>query len=113
MEKENTEETFGAYLRRLRESREMTIRGVEDKILKLFPNSGHAHVSYSHLNKIEKDISPPPSPAKIRSLAKTYGENYEFMLYKAGYLDRNPFTEPKDWDERAQPPLEPNAKPFS
>lgn len=100
MTKEDKKETFGTYLLRLRESREMSIRGVEEKIIKLFPEDKHAHLSYSHLNKIEKDVSSPPSPAKLRSLAKIYGENYKFMLYKAGYLDENPFSEPKDWNAK-------------
>ncbi len=96
MDKED-KTTFGIYLRHLRESRELNLRAVEEKIIKLFPDDKHAHLSHSHLNQIEKDNASPPSPLKLKSLAKIYGENYEFMLYKAGYLERNPLAGPEEW----------------
>lgn len=88
---------FGVYLRNLRESRELSARVVEDKVRRLFPNDKHYHISQGHLTQIEREEKPPPFPLKLKALAKVYGENYEMMLYKAGYLDKNPAKEPNQW----------------
>lgn len=91
---------FGDYLRNLRESREMSARMVEEKVRKLYPDDKHYHISQGHLTQIERAEKPPPFPLKLKALAKVYGENYEIMLYKAGYLDKNPATEPNEWSQQ-------------
>lgn len=98
--KENPKGTFGAYLRQLRQSRELTVRGVAKKTMEAAPDNKKAWISSAHLVHVEKGNSLPPSPEKLRSLAKIYGENYEFMLYKAGYLPQNPLKGPEDWTHK-------------
>lgn len=100
MTKENTKDSFGSYLKDLRSARDLTIREVADKTVKLFPNNKHAQVSHSYLTYLEKDKFIPP-PSRLKALAKAYSENYEFMLYKAGYLDRNPFKPMEELDTDA------------
>jgi len=97
---EKAENTFGNYLRNLRESREMSSRMVEEKVRRLYPDDKHYHISQGHLTQIERGEKPPPFPLKLKALAKVYGENYEIMLYKAGYLDKNPATEPNEWSQQ-------------
>lgn len=99
---EKNNNTFGEYLRNLRESREMSARMVEDKVHRLYPDEAdkHYHISQGHLTQIERGEKPPPFPLKLKALAKVYGENYEIMLYKAGYLDKNPATEPNEWSQQ-------------
>lgn len=88
---------FGQYLRNLRETRDLSSRMVEEKAQRLFPNDSHHQISQGHLTQIERGDKPPPHPLKLKALSQVYGENYEFMLFKAGYLDRNPVTEPQHW----------------
>ena len=98
---EKSDNSFGDYLRNLRESREMSARMVEDKVHRLYPDDNkHYHISQGHLTQIERGEKPPPFPLKLKALAKVYGENYEIMLYKAGYLDKNPATEPNEWSQQ-------------
>lgn len=97
MAKEKIKDSFGSYLKDLRSARDLTIREVADKTIKLFPDNKHAQVSHSYLTYLEKDKFIPP-PSKIKALALAYSENYEFMLYKAGYLDRNPFKPMEELD---------------
>lgn len=65
--------------------------------MELAPDNKKAWISSAHLVHVEKGNALPPSPEKLLSLSKIYGENYEFMLYKAGYLPKNPLKGPKDW----------------
>lgn len=97
---DNTEKNqkLGDYLRNLRESREMSVRMVEEKIAQLFPEQKQYQLSHMYLHQLEKGKTNP-SPAKLKALSKVYGESYEFMLYKAGFLERNPISTPKEWNK--------------
>ena len=74
------------------------MRAVAEKTAELFPDDKKAQISPANLVHVEKGNALPPAPEKLRSLAKVYGENYELILYKAGYLDRNPFKESRASD---------------
>lgn len=88
--------TFGAYLRGLRKERELTLKEVSDQAMKISPDDKRGWMSYAYLVHVEKGNVLPPSTDKLKSLAKIYGENYEFMLYKAGHLPTNPFASTKE-----------------
>ena len=94
--KTDLQTTFGAYLRGLRKAREMTLREVSEQATQISPNDKRGWMSYAYLVHVEKGTVLPPSTDKLKSLAKIYGEKYEFMLYKAGHLPTNPFASTKE-----------------
>jgi transcriptional regulator with XRE-family HTH domain len=70
---------FGAYIRELREklledSKEFSVRKVANKI----------GVEPAFLSKVERDIVPPPSEAKIIALADLLGADRDVLLAMAG-----------------------------
>ena len=70
---------FGAYVRELREklledSKEFSVRKVAIKI----------GVEPAFLSKVERDIVPPPSEAKIIALADLLGADRDILLAMAG-----------------------------
>lgn len=70
---------FGAYVRELREklledSKEFSVRKVAIKI----------GVEPAFLSKVERDIVPPPSEAKIIALADLLGADRDVLLAMAG-----------------------------
>jgi len=70
---------FGAYIRELREellkdSKEFSVRKVAIRI----------GVEPAFLSKVERDIVPPPSEAKIIALADLLGADRDVLLAMAG-----------------------------
>ena len=70
---------FGAHIRKLREellkdSKEFSVRKVAIKI----------GVEPAFLSKVERDIVPPPSEAKIIALADLLGADRDVLLAMAG-----------------------------
>lgn len=86
---EKFKKEFGAYMRKLRESKKSTIADVSGIFFQRFPDSIYQHIPLTceNLSRMEKGFFIP-NPFKIRELARLYGEKYEFLLYKAGYIDK-------------------------
>ena len=71
--------SFGSYVRARREAlnasdRSMSVRQVAKRI----------GVEPAFLSKIERDVAPPPSEAKIVALAEALGEDPDLLLAMAG-----------------------------
>lgn len=71
--------SFGSYVRARREAlnasdRSMSVRQVAQRI----------GVEPAFLSKIERDVAPPPSEAKIVALAEALGEDPDLLLAMAG-----------------------------
>ena len=71
--------TFGTYIRKRRselqgESPDFSVRRLARRI----------GVEPSYLSKVERDETPPPSEAKIMSLAEALGEDPDMLLAMAG-----------------------------
>ncbi len=71
--------SFGSYVRARREAlnasdRSMSVRQVAQRI----------GVEPAFLSKIERDVAPPPSEAKIVALADALGEDPDLLLAMAG-----------------------------
>lgn len=77
------DETFGQYIKQLREENGYSTKKVE-LITERLPEE--QHISKSYLSALERDKKPPPSSEKLQGLAKAYGLNYEDLMAKAGYL---------------------------
>ena len=90
------EEDFPAYMARLRISRKMSFRDVEGRsqelasVIKDPKKRSAAQISAGYLVHIEKG-KIIPSNKKLETLAKIYGEDPQFMLFKAGRNQINPF----------------------
>jgi transcriptional regulator with XRE-family HTH domain len=70
---------FGIHIRRQREAlRESDSRYSVRQV------AARIGVEPSYLSKIERDLEPPPSEAKIRALAKELGEDPDSLLALAG-----------------------------
>ncbi len=70
-------QTFGPYLRRLRRSKGLSLKQVEQA----------ARVSNAYLSQIERGIRKPPHPDILKRLALTYEVPVEELLEAAGYLE--------------------------
>lgn len=71
--------SFGSYVRARREAlnasdRSMSVRQVAQRI----------GLEPAFLSKIERDVAPPPSEAKIVALAEALGEDPDLLLAMAG-----------------------------
>lgn len=71
--------SFGSYVRARREAlnasdRSMSVRQVAQRI----------GVEPAFLSKIERDVAPPPSEAKIVALAEALGDDPDLLLAMAG-----------------------------
>lgn len=90
------EEDFPTYMARLRMSRKMSFRDVEGKSQEFASNitdpkkRAATQISAGYLVHIEKG-KIIPSNKKLETLAKIYGEDPQFMLFKAGRNQINPF----------------------
>lgn len=71
-----TNKELGEYLKKVRKSRDLSLRQVDYK----------SDVSFSHLSMIENG-SRKPSPLTLKELAKIYNLDYIDLYEKAGYLD--------------------------
>jgi HTH-type transcriptional regulator, competence development regulator len=66
--------TFGAFIRREREAREIGLREMAKKI----------GVSPTYLSKIERDEFPPPAEDKVKKMAEILGRDQDELLALAG-----------------------------
>lgn len=69
---------LGSYLKSIRLSLEMTLRGVEDATSR--------EVSNAYLSQLENGKVTKPSPHMLYSLAQAYGVSYENLMERAGYI---------------------------
>lgn len=70
-------ENFGTYMRRLRKTRQLTLKQVESQ----------ARVSNAYISQIERGLRNPPHPDILKRLAKTYDVPLRDLLVAAGYLE--------------------------
>lgn len=68
---------FGAYLRKLRQDKKLTIRQLEDL----------SKVSNGYISNFERGERGIPSPDILKKLAEPLGVDYETLMIKAGYWD--------------------------
>jgi len=71
--------SFGSYVRTRRE--ELSDR---DKSMSLRQVALRIGIEPAFLSKIERDVTPPPSEAKIVALAEALGEDPDLLLAMAG-----------------------------
>jgi len=72
-------ESFGSYMRRLRKSKGLTLKQVEN----------HAKVSNAYISQIERGLRNPPHPDILKRLAKAYDVQHRELLVVAGYLEED------------------------
>lgn len=70
-------QSFGGFLKALRQRAGLTLREVETK-------TGGA-VSNAYLSQLEGNKRPPPKPAILVALARVYGASQEIVFERAGY----------------------------
>lgn len=75
--------SLGAYLREIREDRQLSLRDVER--LAKEGNLG-AEVSSGYLSMLERDGVKGPSPRVLYALATVYEVEYMDLMRKAGYI---------------------------
>lgn len=73
-------ETFGQYIR----NRRLEAQTLGQADLSLRKVAALADLEPSYLSKIERDLQPPPSEAKIVALALALGEDPDVLLAMAG-----------------------------
>ncbi|MCG7406734.1 helix-turn-helix domain-containing protein [Paenibacillus sp. ACRRX] len=78
--------SFGSYLKMLREKKEMTIKQLSEE-------SG---ISNAQISRIENGIRKPPKPETIKKLSEALGADYKEMLTKAGHFEEDASEYP-DW----------------
>lgn len=67
--------SYGEYIKALRESKGLTLRDVERK----------TEVSNAYLSQLESGKIKQPSPITLYKLAELYGVKYEVLMEKVGY----------------------------
>ncbi|MGA8868067.1 MAG: helix-turn-helix transcriptional regulator [Candidatus Sulfotelmatobacter sp.] len=72
-------ESFGAYMRRLRKSKGLTLKQVETQ----------AKVSNAYISQIERGLRNPPHPDILKRLARAYDVQHRELLIAAGYLEED------------------------
>jgi len=72
-------ENFGNYMRRLRKSKGLTLKQVENQ----------AKVSNAYISQIERGLRNPPHPDILKRLAKAYDVQHRELLVAAGYLEED------------------------
>ena len=70
--------TLGQYLATVREDRGLSLREVEKGTNKV--------VSNAYLSQIENDQIKKPSPNILYALAELYGDSYEDLMERAGFV---------------------------
>jgi transcriptional regulator with XRE-family HTH domain len=68
-----SEEKFGAFVRRARESKEIGLREMAKMI----------GVSPTYLSKVERDEFPPPAEDRVKAIAKIIGCDADVLLARA------------------------------
>ncbi|MEP3896464.1 helix-turn-helix domain-containing protein [Rhodopirellula bahusiensis] len=81
-----SDQTLGKYLSSLRGMKKMTLREVED--------ATDREVSNAYLSQLENDKITKPAPSILHALAAVYGQPYEKLMEKAGYLPTSLATNP-------------------
>ena len=81
-----SEKTLGKYLSSLRGMKKMTLREVEEATDK--------EVSNAYLSQLENDKITKPAPSVLHALAAVYGQPYEKLMEKAGYLPASSSSSP-------------------
>jgi transcriptional regulator with XRE-family HTH domain len=76
MDMSNEDFSFGATVRRLREGQKIGLRKFAQMV----------GMSPTYLSKVERDEFNPPSEEKIRSIAKTLGQDADELLALAGRM---------------------------
>jgi transcriptional regulator with XRE-family HTH domain len=71
--------SFGSYVRIRREA-----LNADDKSMSVRQVAQRIGVEPAFLSKVERDVAPPPSEAKIVALAKELGEDPDLLLAMAG-----------------------------
>ena len=71
--------SFGSYVRNRRET-----LGLKDRTKSLRQVALRIGVEPAFLSKVERDLTPPPSEAKIIALADVLGEDPDLLLAMAG-----------------------------
>ncbi len=72
-------ETFGAYIKRLRKEKGLTLKQVEKA----------ARVSNAYVSQVERGRRNPPHPYILKRLAKAYDISQRDLLVAAGYLEED------------------------
>ncbi len=75
-------ETYGEYLKALRESKGLTLRDVEKQ----------TDVSNAYLSQLESGRIKQPSPTMLYKLSELYGIEYNILLEKVGYPIQKPLS---------------------
>ncbi len=68
------EEKFGAFIRRVREEKDIGLREMAKKI----------EVSPTYLSKVERDEFSPPAEDRVKAIAKIQGLDADDLLARAG-----------------------------
>ena len=71
--------SFGSYIRNRREA-----MSAKDKTMSLRQVALRIGVEPAFLSKVERDLTPPPSEAKVIALADVLGEDPDLLLAMAG-----------------------------
>ena len=71
--------SFGSHIRDRREAMR-----VSDKTMSLRQVAARIGVEPAFLSKVERDLTPPPSEAKVIALADVLGEDPDLLLAMAG-----------------------------
>ncbi|MBP1312273.1 transcriptional regulator with XRE-family HTH domain [Paenibacillus sp. 1182] len=76
------EESFGQFIKRLRESKSLTITEVAEK----------AGISHSHLSRIENGERNAPKVQTLQKLSKILNCPFDIMMERAGYIEYDKAT---------------------
>jgi len=80
----SSEGSLGSYLKRVRESKNLTQRQVEELSKQL--DDEFEPVSNAYLSQLETDKVADPSPRLLRTLAHLYEVPYRAVMMRANYL---------------------------
>jgi transcriptional regulator with XRE-family HTH domain len=77
-------DSFGEYLRRLRKTKGLTLKQVEEKGV----------ASNAYLSQLERGLRKRPHPDILKKMAEVYGVQITLLLTAAGYLPPEVQKEP-------------------
>lgn len=92
---------FGLYIRKLRNEKEMTIRQLEL----------YSGVSNSYLSQLENGKRGIPSPDIIKKISNGLKVDYNDLMIKAGYMDKE-LTSRKEIDSLSDEEVDEELKEF-
>lgn len=70
--------TFGIYLKKLRNDKKLSLRGVEE--------AADKEISNAYLSQLENDKIAKPSPHILHKLSEIYGVEYSNLMNRVGYI---------------------------